>query len=114
MRRPPHFDTSSNDFRNGAMQKLAVVLALSALATPAQAQPRPMTPGLACGQVQQLVQRNGAIVLGTGTYTYDRYVRDLSFCQLDESLRSAWVPARDTPQCFAGYVCREGRDWFDD
>ena len=43
-----------------------------------------MTPGLPCGQVQQLVQRTGAIVLSTGTYTYDRYVRDLSFCQLDE------------------------------
>ncbi len=83
-------------------------------ATSAQAQPRPMTPAMACAQAQQLVLRNGAIVLGTGTYTYDRYVRDLSFCQIDESLRSAWVPARDTPQCFVGYVCRSGRDWWDD
>jgi hypothetical protein len=96
------------------MQKLALVLALSAMTSAAQAQQRPMTPGLPCGQVQQLVQRTGAIVLSTGTYTYDRYVRDLNFCQLDESLRAAWVPARDTPQCFAGYVCRSGRNWFDD
>lgn len=96
------------------MQKFALVLALSAAATSAQAQPRPMTPAMGCAQAQQLVLRNGAIVLGTGTHTYDRYVRDLSFCQIDESLQSAWVPARDTPQCFVGYVCRSGRDWWDD
>jgi hypothetical protein len=96
------------------MQKFALVLALSALATAAQAQQRPMTPIMGCAQAQQLVLRNGAIVLGTGTYTYDRYVRDLSFCQIDESLRAAWVPTRDTPQCFVGYTCRTGHDWWND
>lgn len=97
------------------MKKLALVLALSAIATSVHAQQRPMTPGLACAQAQQLVLRNGAIVLGTGTYTYDRYVRDLSFCQHDESLEAAWVPTRDTPQCPVGFRCRSGDlDFFGD
>jgi hypothetical protein len=96
------------------MKKAAFVLAVSLLASTAQAQQRPMTPNLACAQAQQLVLRNGAIVLGTGTYTYDRYVRDYSFCQRDEVLEGAWVPARDTPQCPVGYRCRSGPfDFFD-
>jgi hypothetical protein len=90
------------------MKKIAFVLALSMLASAADAQPRPMTPSLICAQAQQLVLRNGAIVLGTGTYTYDRYVRDQSFCQRDEVLEGAWVPTRDTPQCPVGYRCRSG------
>lgn len=96
------------------MQRIALALALSVFVSTANAQPRPMTPGIGCAQAQQLVLRNGAIVLGTGTYTYDRYVRDLSFCQIDESLRAAWVPTRDAPQCFVGYTCRSGRVWWDD
>ena len=95
------------------MKNLVIILGLVALSTPAGAQqPRPMTPNMPCAQAQQLVARNGAIVLGTGTYTYDRYVRDESFCQRDERLEAMWVPARDTPQCFVGYRCRSGRDFF--
>ena len=54
-----------------------------------------------------------AIVLGTGGYTYDRFVRDRSFCQFDEFADPAWVPARDTPQCFVGYRCKNGSPWDD-
>ena len=57
----------------------------------------------------------GAAVLSTGTYTYDRFVRDRSFCEIDEYIEPAWVPARDTPQCPVGYRCRSGPpDFFDD
>ena len=90
------------------MKKLAVVLAAGILATSAQAQQRPSTPNMTCGQAQQLVARNGAIVLGTGTYTYDRYVRDRSFCLRDEYIDPAWVPTRDTAQCPVGYLCKSG------
>ncbi|MGO4573906.1 hypothetical protein [Microvirga sp. 2TAF3] len=90
------------------MKKLALVLALTALASAAQAQQRPFTPAMPCRQAQAIVAANGAAVLGTGTYTYDRYVRDRGFCQIDEYIEPAWVPTRDAPQCPVGYRCRSG------
>jgi len=97
------------------MKKLVLTLALAASATGAHAQQRPFTPSLPCSQAQRIVFANGAAVLGTGTYTYDRYVRDRSFCEINEYIEPAWVPARDTPQCPVGYICRSGRFFlFDD
>ncbi|MBZ6075480.1 hypothetical protein [Microvirga puerhi] len=97
------------------MKKLLWILAFSMLAmTVAEAQQRPFTPSLPCRQVQQIVGSHGAAVLGTGTHTYDRFVRDRNFCQIDEYLEPAWVPARDTPQCPVGYRCKSGPpDFFD-
>lgn len=95
--------------------KLAV-MALSSLVlvTGTQAQPRPSTVVIPCGASQQLVLARGAIVLGTGGYTYDRFVRDVSFCAVGEYAQQAFVPARDTPACFVGYRCKQGpRDWWD-
>jgi len=97
------------------MKKLALTLAFTALATTAFAQQRPFTPSMPCRQAQQIVAANGAAVLGTGTYTYDRFVRDRSFCEINEYIEPAWVPARDTPQCPVGYRCRSGpADFFGD
>lgn len=90
------------------MKKLVFILAFSAVAASAQAQQRPFTPGLPCAQAQQIVVSRGAAVLSTGTYTYDRFVRDRSFCEINEYTEPAWVPARDTPQCFIGYRCKSG------
>lgn len=82
-------------------------------ATQALAQSRPFSPALACGQAQRLVLARGAVVIGTGPYTYDRYVRDRGFCEINEYLEPAYVPSADTPQCFVGYICRSGRPpWF--
>jgi len=92
---------------DGDMKKIVLFLALTAAASGAQAQQRPFTPSLSCGQAQQIVAANGAVVLGTGPHLYDRYVRDHRYCQFNEVVRPAWVPARDTPQCFVGYLCRE-------
>jgi len=90
------------------MRRLALALALITSVSAAQAQQRPFTPRLSCDQARQIVFVNGAAVLGTGTYTYDRYVRDRSFCEINEYIEPAWVPARDTPQCLVGYRCRSG------
>jgi hypothetical protein len=90
------------------MKKLVLVLALTASFTGAQAQQRPFAPNLPCRQVQQIVFANGAAVISTGTYTYDRYVRDRSFCEINEFLEPVWIPTRDTPQCPIGYRCRSG------
>ena len=91
---------------------LNALLALVLMGT-ALAQARPQSPALSCATNRQTVIANGAIVLGTGGYTYDRFVRDRSFCQVDEYADPAWVPARDTPQCFVGYRCKTGPFWND-
>ena len=86
---------------------IAVMIAATMLTTAAVAQNRPSTTAMTCQQAASLVYARGAIVLGTGGYTYDRFVRDRSFCQVTEALESAWVPTRDTPTCFVGYRCYE-------
>ena len=91
---------------------LIAVLALG-LAGAALAQGRPQSPARSCAANRQSVLANGAIVLGTGGYTYDRFVRDRGFCQFDEYADPALVPARDTPQCFVGYRCKSNRPWDD-
>src|SRR5215213_3907368 len=58
------------------------------LTTAAVAQNRPSTTAMTCRQAASLVYARGAIVLGTGGYTYDRFVRDRSFCQITEALES--------------------------
>ena len=62
---------------------------------------------MSCSQAAGLVASSGAIVLGTGGYTYDRFVTDERFCLRSETTDPAWVAAGDTPQCFVGYRCRE-------
>jgi hypothetical protein len=96
------------------MKKLVIGLALSLFAAGAAAQPRPSSVAMSCRQAAGLVAANGAIVLGTGGFTYDRFVVDQRFCLRTEWIEPAWVPARDTPQCFVGYRCkeREFRDNF--
>jgi hypothetical protein len=89
---------------------LALVMAAT---TSALAQPRPSTPAMSCQQAAGLVASRGAIVLGTGGYTYDRFVSDTRFCLRTETTEPVWVPARDTPQCFVGYRCVERRRWED-
>jgi hypothetical protein len=89
------------------MKKLLVSLAVSLVATSALAQPRPSSVAMSCRQAAGLVASHGALVLGTGGFTYDRFVTDHRFCLRTESTQPAWVPTRDTPQCFVGYRCKE-------
>ncbi|CAO4153443.1 hypothetical protein [Methylorubrum aminovorans] len=65
------------------------------------------TTNLTCAQARAVVMRQGAAVLGTGGATFDRFVRDRSFCEVTEIGRRAFVPTRDTPGCFVGFTCYE-------
>jgi hypothetical protein len=94
------------------LNRVALVLALLAYGTCAQAQQRLSTLNLTCGQAQQVVLARGAVVLSTGAHTYDRYVRDQSFCEFNETIKLAVVPSRDTPQCPVGYRCSTNLDFF--
>lgn len=78
-----------------------------ALGSPALAQGRPSSVAMTCGQTARLIQTRGALVLGTGGQTYDRYVRDRTFCEPTEIARRAFAPTRDNPACFIGYTCYE-------
>jgi hypothetical protein len=95
------------------MRKAAVVLIACAFATGVHAQSRPSTPSMTCNQARQIVLSRGAVVLGTGTYTYDRYVVDRRFCEINETIEIGLVPTRDTPQCPVGYLCRDFDYFFD-
>ena len=84
-----------------AMTSLGVLIATDALA-----QGRPVSTTLTCSRAAGLVASQGALVLGTGVYTYDRYVSGPNYCVRGEPTEPAWVPTLDNPQCFVGYLCR--------
>ena len=94
-------------FRNTtAHAALALMAAFSATA-PAFAQGRPSSVAMTCAETGRLICASGAVVLGTGGQTFDRYVRDRSFCEVTEIAKRAFAPTRDDPTCFVGYTCYE-------
>jgi hypothetical protein len=88
------------------MKAVFVSLALAGLATSSMAQPVATTLNMTCEQARQLVASEGAVVLHTSPTTYDRYVRDRSFCERSSMVRPAWIRTADTAQCPIGGVCR--------
>ena len=78
----------------------------------ALAQSRPSTTNMSCAQAQATVQSAGAIVLGMGDFSYDRFVRNEGFCAREEMGVPTWAPTRDVALCVVGFVCesRAGRD----
>jgi len=87
------------------------VAALAATAGVALAQGRPSTTNMTCAQAQAVVRSAGAIVLGTGGPTFERFVISEAFCTPQEEIVPHWAPTRDNPQCVVGYRCeiRGGR-----
>jgi hypothetical protein len=97
------------------MKTIVLTLALTAFATGAVAQPRASTLNMSCGQARGVVASQGAVVLGTGGYTYDRFVSNRNFCEINETIEPVWVPTADIPQCPIGYRCRDTYlDFFGD
>ncbi len=88
------------------MKTLLAFLAVSVLSTGALAQPAATTLSMTCDQARQIVASQGAVVLHTGPTTYDRYVRDSSFCIRPATAQPAWVRTADVAQCPIGGICR--------
>jgi hypothetical protein len=88
------------------MKALLMSVAIAGFATGSLAQSGPTTLAMTCAQAAGIVASQGAVVLRTGSTTYDRYVRDGSFCALQETARPAWVKTADIAQCPIGGVCR--------
>ena len=96
------------------MSRTVLSLLLLLAAGIATAEARPSTTNRSCSTNRQSVAANGAIVLGTGGHTYDRFVRNRSFCEFDERAEPAFVPSRDKASCFIGYRCTSDEPfWFD-
>ena len=76
------------------------------------AQSRPSTTSMSCSQAQATVKSAGAVVLATGGFSYDRYVRSEAFCTHQEMSIPAWAPTLDNALCVIGFVCelRAGRE----
>jgi len=83
--------------RYGAL--LLVSLLAAAPFQAASAQGFPSTQGMSCTQVQSLVQSSNSVVLDTGVSTFNRFVKDVAYCQPGEVAKPTWVPTRDVPEC---------------
>lgn len=94
------------------MTRYAMIAAMVAAASvPTAAQGRPDVRQMSCGQVQSLIAENGAVVLTTGQYTYDRFVAYGSLCSYPDVATAQRVSTRDTDQCVI-YNCQP--DPFED
>jgi hypothetical protein len=89
------------------VQAIGLALGTALISTAAAAQPRPSTVEMTCAEGARVVASRGAIVLGTGGFTFDRFVSDRRFCAINQTTEPAWAPVRDNPQCFIGYRCKE-------
>ena len=88
------------------MRPILVPVVIVCLTTAAIAQPGPTTLAMTCAKARGIVNSQGAAVLRTGPTTYDRYVRDRSFCALQEMAQPTWVRTADVAQCPIGGICR--------
>jgi hypothetical protein len=88
------------------MKLILVFVAVTGFTNSVHAQSGPTTLAMTCAQARGVVASQGAVVLRTGSTTFDRYVRDSSFCALQESAWPAWVRTADASQCPVGRICR--------
>jgi hypothetical protein len=66
---------------------------------------RPSTLGMSCRQAQNLLAKQGAVVMSTGRHTYERFVSHPGYCMTAEFAYSATAPTKDSPSCRLGYIC---------
>jgi hypothetical protein len=69
------------------------------------AQARMSTVNMTCEEARSTVQSYHAIVLSTGSDTFDRFVISDYYCARNEETQPAWAPTLDSAQCFVGYTC---------
>jgi hypothetical protein len=87
------------------MKAFVCLCAFLSMTGAALAQGRPSTTSMTCAAAASLVQQRGAVVLGTGGSTFDRAVRDASFCAQGQKLRPMFAPTTDNPNCHVGWRC---------
>ncbi len=68
---------------------------------------RPDTRMMTCQAARALIQQQGAVVMTTGRFTFDRIVSGRGFCDRGEETVLKVVPTSDNPRCRIGYTCRD-------
>jgi hypothetical protein len=81
---------------------LLFVLCVTSHGTYTAARPNSSTMG--CAGVNARIASAGALVLDTGPITYERYVRDLGFCEARQITVPDFIRSADNPQCLV-YRC---------
>ena len=93
------------------MTYLIKVLCIAAIASvmgqSMSAEARPDTNRMTCAAANALVMKQGAIVLGTGSSVFDRYVSSRAYCTSGDWTEPAFVPTVDNGQCWVGHTCRQ-------
>jgi hypothetical protein len=86
------------------MKKPIVVVGLFIMMIVTQASARPSASKISCAAINTRIASAGALVLDTGPATYERYVRDLRFCQASQITVPELIRSADNPQCLV-YRC---------
>jgi hypothetical protein len=89
------------------MKPFLAFLIITTVATGAMGQAGRAIRDMTCAQAAGIVASQGAVVLYTGPTTFDRYVRDSSFCARGETAQYAWVRTSDVAQCLIGGTCQQ-------
>jgi len=92
---------------NNISNVITLAFAGSLIGSVAMAQEGPNLRTMQCSEAQSMVKTKGAVVLSSGAYTYNRYVKDAAFCGEDMYLRPAWARTQNTKSCFVGYTCSD-------
>ncbi|MCF3934264.1 hypothetical protein L1787_12680 [Acuticoccus sp. M5D2P5] len=82
---------------------LLPVIVLAFAAAPAEA--RPDTRTMTCEAVNGFIQKEGAVVMTTGRYTFRRFVANRAYCDPWQWAQPEYAPTRDTPKCPVFGVC---------
>ncbi len=90
---------------------LAAIVSLLLATTVAAQAARPDTRTMTCDQVHRLLDSRGAVVMTTGTHTYDRFIGGGGQCFRPEEPTMTSVRAKDTRNCPV-YKCETPRDDF--
>jgi hypothetical protein len=92
------------------MKIITLSVFLLSTAGMAHAATKPDVSKIPCASIQHFVQDMGAVVLNTGSNTFDRFVRDNSFCAARQISEIAFVAAFDDQVCTVGLRCQELAD----
>ncbi|APF38151.1 MULTISPECIES: hypothetical protein [Chelatococcus] len=77
---------------------------LAGAATPALAQQTPIpAQAHSCAELQEMVQRQGRVMISRGPHLFSTYVNN---CSARDFPVPEYLPTRDNAQCFVGYSCR--------
>lgn len=94
---------------------LLATVALVVAASPALAIGRYNSESMSCQAAQNLVQREGAVILRypsdqvSGLELFDRYVANTAYCDPDRYAKQEYIPTSDTKHCIV-LACEQRSD----